>query len=215
MVIPPETGEDEELLKAILPLTDVMSTGYHAAVSAAVAPGSTAAIVGDGAVGLCSVLASKSLGAERIIIWGHHYERLQIAKSFGATDIVTSRGEDAINMVRKITCGGILHVMECVGAKSAMDTAIAITRPGGTIGYVGVLHGSSQDLNLFRLFINNINLSGGVAPARAYIPKLLEDVIAGKLDASPVLDLTVALDDVPKGYQAMDDRKALKVMVKV
>lgn len=215
VVIPPDIEGDDDLLKAILPLTDVMSTGHHAAVSAGVKPGSTVAIVGDGAVGLCGVLAAKRLGAERIFVLGHHEDRLQLARSFGATDLITSRGEQAEGEVKEMTNGGAESVMECVGAKSSMDTAIAIARPGGTIGYVGVPHGSSEAFNLFGLFANNIALRGGAAPVRAYIPELLKDTVAGKLDASPVLDLTVDLNGVPDGYAAMDNRKSMKVIIEV
>lgn len=214
VVIPKDVENDDDLLTAILPLTDVMSTGHHAAVSAGVRPGSMVAVVGDGAVGLCGVLAAKRLGAERIIILGRHESRLEIARRFGATDVVTSRGEEAIAAVKEMTQGGAESVLECVGSESAMATAIAIARPGGAIGYVGVPHGSSQNFNLSRLFRNNIALRGGVAPARAYIPELLADTVAGKLDASAVLDLTVDLDGVPKGYAAMDSREAIKVMVR-
>ncbi|MFM2304068.1 MAG: hypothetical protein RLZZ135_1478 [Cyanobacteriota bacterium] len=175
--------------------------------------GSTVAIVGDGAVGLCGVIAAKYLGAERIILLGHHQSRLDLARQFGATDIVTDRGEAANAKVKEMTNGGAPHVLECVGTQAAMDTAIAITRPGGTIGYVGLPHGSSEQFNLFSLFSNNITLKGGIAPVRSYIPQLLTATIAGKIDASLVLDLTVDLDGVPKGYAAMDSRSAMKVMV--
>jgi hypothetical protein len=200
------------MLKAILPLTDVMSTGHHAAVSAGVQPGGTAAVIGDGAVGLCGVLAAKRLGAERIIILGRHEKRLEIARRFGATDVVTSRDKQAISEVQEMTKGGVESVLECVGTESSMDTAIGIARPGGAIGFVGVPHGS-ETINLGRMFYSNIALRGGVAPARAYIPELLSDVVAGKLDSSPVLDLTVDLNGVPSGYAAMDSREAIKVMV--
>jgi threonine dehydrogenase-like Zn-dependent dehydrogenase len=172
-------------------------------------------------VGLCGVIAAKYLGAERIILLGHHQSRLDLARQFGATEIVTDRGEAAKAKVKEMTNGGAPHVLECVGPQSAMDTAIAITRPGGTIlqgrgcanGYVGVPHGSSEQFNLFGLFSNNITLKGGIAPVRSYIPQLLTATIAGKIDASLVLDLTVDLDGVPKGYAAMDSRSAMKVMV--
>jgi threonine dehydrogenase-like Zn-dependent dehydrogenase len=213
VVIPKAVENDNALLTAILPLTDVMSTGHHAAVSAGVRSGSTVAVVGDGAVGLCGVLAAKRLGAERIIILGRHESRLAIARRFGATDVVSSRGEEAITAVQEMTSGGAESVLECVGSESAMATAIGIARPGGAIGYVGVPHGSNQNFNLGGLFMNNIALRGGVAPARAYIPELLADTVAGKLDASAVLDLTVDLDGVPNGYAAMDSREAIKVMV--
>lgn len=213
VVIPKAVENDEDLLTAILPLTDVMSTGHHAAVSAGVRNGSTVAVVGDGAVGLCGVLAAKRLGADRIIMLGRHQRRLEIARQFGATDVVSSRGEEAINAVLEMTQGGAESVLECVGSESSMASAIAIARPGGALGVVGVPHGS-ETLNLPRLFMSNIALRGGVAPARAYIPELLADVVAGKLDPSPVLDLTVELDDVSKGYAAMDSREAIKVMMR-
>lgn len=213
VVIPHQADNDDALLTAILPLTDVMATGHHAAVSSEVQQGGTVAVVGDGAVGLCGVLAARRLGAERIIILGHHEKRLELAQRFGATDVVTSRDEQAIGEVLEITKGGVESVLECVGNESSMATAIGIARPGGTIGYVGVPHGS-ETINLPGMFFKNVALRGGVAPARAYIPELLSDVVAGKLDPSPVLDLTVPLDGVPSGYAAMDERKAIKVMVR-
>lgn len=168
VVIPKDVENDDDLLTAILPLTDVMSTGHHAASGAGVRPGSTVAVVGDGAVGLCGVLAAKRLGAERIIILGRHKSRLEIARRFGATDVVSSRGESAIAAVKEMTSGGALSVLECVGSESAMATAQGIARPGGAIGYVGVPHGSSQNFNLGGLFMSNITLRGGAAPARLH-----------------------------------------------
>ena len=215
VAIPPDVSDDKDLLRAILPLTDVMSTGHHAAISAGVKLGSTVAVVGDGAVGLCGVLAAKRLGADRIIVLGHHEDRLELARSFGATDLISSKGEQAEAEVNEMTQGGSMSVMECVGAKSSMDTAIAIAHPGGTVGNVGVPHGSSEKFNLFGLFADNIALKGGVAPVRAYIPELLKDTVAGKLDASPVLDLTVDLNGVPDGYAAMDKRESMKVAIKL
>lgn len=215
VTIPKEVENDDGLLTAILPLTDVMSTGHHAAVSAGVRAGSTVAVIGDGAVGLCGVLAAKRLGAKRIIMLGRNESRLAVARQFGVTDVVSSRGEEAINAVQEMTQGGAESVLECVGSEAAMATAIGIARPGGAVGYVGIPHGSTRNFNLFRLFMNNITLRGGVAPARQYIPELLRDTVAGKLDASPVLDLTVDLDGVPQGYAAMDGRDTIKVMVKL
>lgn len=212
VVIPKEVEGDDAMLTAILPLTDVMATGHHAAVSAGVKQGSTVVVVGDGAVGLCGVLAAR-LGADRIIILGRHQKRLEIARRFGATDVVTSRDQQAIGEVQDMTKGGAESVLECVGSESSMNTAISITRPGGAIGYVGVPHGS-ETINLGQMFMSNITLRGGVAPARAYIPELLADVVAGKLDPSPVLDLSVDLNGVPSGYAAMDGREAIKVMVR-
>jgi len=213
VVVPKSIEGDEALLKAILPLTDVMGTGHYAAVSAGVHAGGTVAIVGDGAVGLCGVLAARRLGAERILLLGHQAQRLELGRRFGATDLVTSRGEQAEREVIELTAGGAESVLECVGTKESMDTAIAIARPGGSIGYVGVPHGIEQ-INLMRLFSGTIALRGGGAPVRAFLPELLADVLAGRLDPSPVLDLTVDLDGVPSGYAAMDQRTALKVVVR-
>ncbi len=213
VVVPSSVEGDEARLQAILPLTDVMGTGHYAALLAGVHPGGTVAIVGDGAVGLCGVLAARRLGAERIILLGHQESRLSLGRRFGATDLVTSRGEQAEREVIELTKGGAESVMECVGSKESMETAIAIARPGGSIGYVGVPHGSEQ-INLLRLFFNHIALRGGGAPVRAFLSELLVDVLAGRLDPSAVLDLTVDLDGVPSGYAAMDQRKAMKVMVR-
>jgi threonine dehydrogenase-like Zn-dependent dehydrogenase len=214
VVVPKSVEGDEVLLKAILPLSDVMGTGHYAAVSAGIHPGGTVAIIGDGAVGLCGVLAARRLGAERIILLGHQAQHLELGRHFGATDLITSRGEQAEREVIELTQGGAESVMECVGAKASMDTAIAIARPGGSIGFVGVPHGVEQ-LNIMQLFFNHIGLRGGGAPVRAFLPELLADVLAGRLDPSPVLDLTVDLDGVPEGYAAMDQRKAMKVMVRI
>ena len=213
--LPQAVENDEGLLKAILPLTDVMGTGHHAAVSAGVKAGATVAVVGDGAVGLCGVLASRRLGAGRIIMLGRHEGRLRLARQFGATDFVTSRGDAAVQEAQALTGGGAEAVLECVGSEEAMKTAIGIARPGGAVGYVGVPHGSAAGVDLQRLFRQNIRLVGGVAPVRAYIPELLADVLAGKLDPSPVLDRTVDLAGVPDGYAAMDGRQATKVMVRL
>jgi len=214
--IPEQVEGDERLLQALFPLTDVMGTGHHAALCAGVKPGSTCVVVGDGAVGLCAVLAVKRLGAERIIAVGHHEDRLEIARRFGATDLVRSRGEQAVAEIVDMTNGGAEHVLECVGAAASMNTAIQITRPGGVIGYVGVPHGPAEEgLDILSLFFANRTLRGGPAPVRAYMEELMEDVLAGTLDPSPVFDMTVGLDDVPDGYAAMDERRALKVLVKV
>jgi threonine dehydrogenase-like Zn-dependent dehydrogenase len=216
MTVPERAEGDESLLRALFPLTDVMGTGHHAAVSAGVEAGSTCVVVGDGAVGLCAVLAAQRLGAERIIAMGHHEDRLETAEQFGATDLVTSRGEEAVHEVREKTRGGARHVMECVGAASAIETAIGVCRPGGTIGYVGVPFGAEDGgLDMFRLFRENITLQGGIAPVRAYMPALMDDVLDGTLDPSPVFDMTVGLDEVPEGYAAMDTREAVKVMVEL
>jgi len=211
--LPASVEGDEAILKAILPLSDVMGTGHHAAVSAGVKPGATAAVVGDGAVGLCGVLAAKRLGAGRIILLGRHEPRIAIARRFGATDVVRERGAEASAKVIELTGGGAECVLECVGLKESFDTAIGIARPGGRVGYVGAPH-VAEMIDLGRMFRHNIALHGGVAPVRAYLPELLADVIAGVIDPSPVLDKTVDLDGVPEGYAAMDGRGAIKVMVR-
>lgn len=208
------SGLDDGDLVKILTLSDVMCTGHHAALAAGAGPGKTVAVVGDGAVGLCGVLAAARLGAERIIAMGRHADRTAIAKRFGATDIVSVRGDEAVEAVKELTNGQGAHaVLEAVGTEQAMQTAISITRDGGNVGFVGVPIGGSAGVDIGQMFGRNVSLRGGVAPARKYIPSLLADVLAGKLDPSPVFDLRVGLDGVPAGYQAMNDRKALKVMV--
>jgi threonine dehydrogenase-like Zn-dependent dehydrogenase len=207
-------GEDDALLASLLTLSDVMGTGHHAALHAHVAPGKIAAVVGDGAVGLCAVIAARRLGAEQIIILGRHGDRTDLAREFGATDVVAERGEQAVERVRALTGGlGAHSVLECVGLSASMETAIGIARPGGAIGRVGVpqeetLPGSQA------AFYANLTIGGGPAPARAYIDELLPDVLEGRIDPGRVLDRTVDLDDVPDGYRAMADREAIKVMVR-
>ncbi|MCX5202064.1 zinc-dependent alcohol dehydrogenase family protein [Streptomyces sp. NBC_00237] len=215
VALPAAAASDERLLTALLSLSDVMGTGHHAAVGAGVRPGSTVAVVGDGAVGLCGVLAAKRLGADRIIAMGRHTSRTDIARTFGATDVVAARGEEAVAAVRELTGGRGAHsVIEAVGTEQSMSTALSIARDGGSIGYVGVPHGSAAGVDLHTMFGRNIALRGGVAPVRAYLPELLPDILNGTIDPSPVFDLTVSLDDVPTGYKAMDSRTALKVLIK-
>jgi len=214
--IPEKAEGDEKLLVALFPLTDVMGTGHHAAVCAGVGKGVTCVVIGDGAVGLCAVLAARRLGAERIIAIGHHEDRLEKAGVFGATDLISSREENAAAEVVEMTKGGANHVLECVGAASSMDTAIQVARPGGAIGYVGVPHGvAEKGLDIMEMFFKNLTLRGGPAPVRAYMTELMDDVLSGRLDPSPVFDMTVDLDGVPGGYAAMDKREALKVLIKV
>ncbi|MGC5399930.1 zinc-dependent alcohol dehydrogenase family protein [Streptomyces sp. DT20] len=213
--LPAAAASDDRLLTALLALSDVLGTGHHAAVGAGVKPGSTVAVVGDGAVGLCGVMAAKRLGAERIIALGRHTARTDIARTFGATDVVAERGEAAVAAVRELLGGeGAQAVIEAVGTEQSMRTAVEITRDGGSIGYVGVPHGSGTGLDLGVMFDRNIALRGGVAPVRSYIPELLPDVLSGAIDPSPVFDLAIGLDDVPAGYKAMDERTALKVLIK-
>jgi threonine dehydrogenase-like Zn-dependent dehydrogenase len=206
-------GEDDALMPSLLTLSDVMGTGHHAAVVAGVGPGKTAAVVGDGAVGLCGVIAAKRLGAEQIIILGRHDDRIALAREFGATDVVSERGEEAVERVRSLTGGfGAHSVLECVGYAQAMETAIGVTRPGGAVGRVGVPQDETIPASL-PAFFGNVTVGGGPAPVRAYIEELLPDIIEGRIEPGRVLDRTVGLDGVPDGYRAMDDREAIKVMV--
>ncbi|MET7873219.1 zinc-dependent alcohol dehydrogenase family protein [Streptomyces cyaneofuscatus] len=212
--LPADAASDDRLLTALLALSDVLGTGHHAAVGAGVTQGSTVAVVGDGAVGLCGVMAAKRLGAERIIALGRHPARTDIARRFGATDVVAERGEAALAAVRELTRGEGAHsVIEAVGTEQSMRTALDIVRDGGSIGYVGVPHGSASGVDLGVMFGRNIALRGGVAPVRTYIPELLPDVLDGTIDPSPVFDLSIGLDEVPAGYKAMDARTALKVLI--
>ncbi|MCX4449900.1 MULTISPECIES: zinc-dependent alcohol dehydrogenase family protein [unclassified Streptomyces] len=214
VALPVAAASDDRLLTGLLALSDVLGTGHHAAVGAGVRAGSTVAVVGDGAVGLCGVMAAKRLGAERIIALGRHTARTDIARDFGATDVVAERGDAAVAAVRELLGGEGAHcVIEAVGTEQSMRTAVGITRDGGAIGYVGVPHGSGTGLDLGDMFDRNIALRGGVAPVRTYIPELLPDVLDGSIDPSPVFDLSVGLDDVPAGYRAMDERTALKVLI--
>ncbi len=214
--VPEHVRENDAILDALFPLTDVMGTGHHAAVCAGVGRGATALVIGDGAVGLCAVLAARRLGAERIIAVGHHAGRLEQARAFGATDVVSSHGEAAVQELLDLTRGGARHVLECVGSASSMRQAVQVVRPGGTIGYVGVPHGPAEEgLDIMGLFFKNASLRGGPAPVRAYMQELMADVLEGTLDPSPVFDLRVGLEGIPAGYAAMHERKALKVLVKL
>ena len=170
-------------------------------------------VIGDGAVGLCATLAARRLGAERIIALGHQPHRLTLARQFGATEVITSSGEQATGQVLEMTQGGAEAVLECVGTEESITMAVNMSRPGGNVGFVGAPHGSGQ-LPLGRMFASNIGLPGGLAPARAYLPELLEDVLAGRLDPSPILDCTVKLAEVASGYRAMDQRQAIKALVR-
>jgi len=211
---PLNVGEEDALMPALLTLSDVMGTGHHAAVTARVRRGGTVAVVGDGAVGLCGVIAAKRLGAEQIIIMGRHEQRIALAKEFGATDVVSERGEEGMQRVRELTRGfGVQSVLECVGTEQAMDTSMGIVRAGGAVGRVGVPHyeaikGAQQ------MFYRNVIVAGGPAPTRAYIDELLPDVMDGRIEPGRVFDRTVDLDGVPDGYRAMNEREALKVLIR-
>ncbi|HEV7933930.1 MAG TPA: zinc-dependent alcohol dehydrogenase family protein, partial [Actinomadura sp.] len=199
---------DPTLVPSLLTLSDVMCTGHHAAVAAQAGPGRSVVVVGDGAVGLSGVLAARRLGAERIIAMSRHASRQALAVEFGATDIVAERGEEGAAKVRELL-GGVLAdaVLECVGTKESMEQALAVTRPGGHLGYVGVPAGGPE-LPIGRLFGSNIAVGGGIAPARAYIPGLLPDVLSGAIDPGRVFDLTLPLEKAPDAYTAMDERTA-------
>jgi threonine dehydrogenase-like Zn-dependent dehydrogenase len=207
-------GEDDALMPSLLTLSDVMGTGHHAAVTARVRPGGTVAVVGDGAVGICGVLAAKRLGAGQIIILGRHPDRIALARQFGATDVVGERGEEAIERVRELTTGlGVQSVLECVGTEQAMDTSMGVVRAGGAVGRVGVPH-YEVIKGAQMMFYRNVIVAGGPAPVRAYIDELLPDVLDGRIEPGRVFDRTVDLDGVPDGYRAMNEREALKVMIR-
>jgi hypothetical protein len=207
-------GRDDALMPSLLTLSDVMGTGHHAAVTARVSPGKTVAVIGDGAVGLCGVIAARRLGAEQIIILGRHADRIALAREFGATDVVSERGDEAVERVRELTGGfGVHSVLECVGLEQSTLTAISIARPGGAVGRVGVPQDETMPASQ-PAFYNNVTVSGGPAPVRAYIEELLPDILEGRIEPGRVFDLVVGLDEVPEGYRAMNDREAIKVMVK-
>src|SRR5207253_6482665 len=206
-------AEDGALMASLLTLSDVMGTGHHAARAAMVGRGKSVAVIGDGAVGLCGVIAARRLGAEQIIILGNHPDRTALAKEFGATDVVSERGDEAVERVHELTDGfGVHSVLECVGLGRSTETAISIARPGGAIGRVGVPQDEMMPASQ-PAFYNNVTVSGGPAPVRAYIEELLPDVLEGRIEPGRVFDRVVPLDDVPDGYRAMNDREAIKVMV--
>jgi threonine dehydrogenase-like Zn-dependent dehydrogenase len=205
-------GPDDALMPSLLALADVMGTGHHAAVAAQVAPSKTVAVVGDGAVGLCGVIAAKRLGADQIILLGNNSKRIALGQEFGATDIVRERGEQAVERVRELTNGlGAHSVLECVGLEQAVDTALAIARPGGAIGRVGVPEHDTTPTGV--AFWKNASMAGGPAPVRAYIEELLPDVLEGRIEPGRVFDRTGTLDQVPDGYRLMHERVVLKFQI--
>jgi threonine dehydrogenase-like Zn-dependent dehydrogenase len=207
-------GEDSALLPSLLTLSDVFPTGHHCAVKAGVNPRTTVTVIGDGAVGLSAVLAARRLGAERIILMGRHKDRTDLGREFGATDVVAERGEEGVEKVHELTGGDGTHtVLECVGLRPAIETAFAVVRDGGVVSRVGAPQYPEVPMD-FDVFMRNVTLTGGVAPARAYIEELLPDVLDGTLQPGRVFDRTVSLEEVPEGYRAMDDREALKVLVR-
>jgi threonine dehydrogenase-like Zn-dependent dehydrogenase len=207
-------AEDSALLPSLLTLSDVFCTGHHCAVTAGVGPRTTVTVIGDGAVGLSAVLAAKRLGAERIVLMGRHKDRTDLGREFGATDVVAERGEEGIAKVRELTGGDGTHtVLECVGLKPAIETAFGVVRDGGTVSRVGAPQYDQVPAG-FSVFLRNITLTGGVAPARAYIGELLPDVLDGTIEPGRVFDTTAGLDGVPDGYRAMAGRRALKVLIR-
>ncbi|MEV7110979.1 zinc-dependent alcohol dehydrogenase family protein [Streptomyces anulatus] len=207
-------GEGSELLPDVLTLSDVLSTGYHAAHTAGVRRGDTVTVIGDGAVGLSAVISAKLLGAEQIILMGRHTARTDLGRVFGATDVVAERGEEGVAKVRDLTGGeGTRKVLECVGLKDAIVQSFGVVRAGGTISRVGAPQFTDMPFG-FADFMRNITLTGGVAPARAYIEELMPHVLDGSIRPGRVFDRTVALEDIADGYRAMNDREALKVLVR-
>jgi threonine dehydrogenase-like Zn-dependent dehydrogenase len=207
-------GEDDALMPSLLALSDVMGTGHHAAVVATVGPGKTVAVVGDGAVGLCGVIASKRLGAEQIILLGSNPERTALGREFGASEVVTERGAEAAERVRELTGGlGAHSVLECVGLEQAVDTALQIARPGGAVGRVGIPEHDSTPTGV--AFWKNASIAGGPAPVRAYIEELLPDVLEGRIEPGRVFDRVGSLDQVPDGYRAMNERQVLKFQIEL
>ncbi|WP_449385075.1 zinc-dependent alcohol dehydrogenase family protein [Cellulomonas soli] len=202
-----------ELLPHVLTLSDVMGTGHHAARAGQVGPGSSVVVVGDGAVGLCAVIAARRLGAERIVAMSRHADRQQLAQRFGATDVVAERGAEGVAHVRDLLDGiGADSVLECVGTKESMQQALDSTRPGGRVGFVGVPAGGPE-LPVQQMFSRNVSVGGGVAPVRGYIPDLLGDVWSGAIEPGLVFDLVLPLDEVAEAYAAMDERRAIKSML--
>ena len=201
-----------DLFPSLLALSDVMGTGWFAADAANVKPGVSVAVVGDGAVGLLGVLSAKLMGAERIIAMSRHESRQTLAREFGATDVVTERGEEGVAVIKELTKGvGADSVLECVGTAESMAQAIGITRPGGSVGYVGVPHGVELDAS--DLFFRHVRLLGGPAPVRRYLPDLIDRVLKGRMNPGKVFDLTLPLHQVAEGYRAMDERRAIKTLL--
>jgi alcohol dehydrogenase len=210
----PAGDHSDETLRSLLTLSDVMATGHHAVVSAGTKPGDTVAVVGDGAVGLLAVLAAKRLGAGRIIALSRNPDRQALAAEFGATDIVPERGEAAVRAVLALTDGvGADAVAECVGSAESFATAVSIARAGATVGYVGVPHGIEVDIN--PLFFRNVGIKGGSAPVRLYLPELLDDVLAGRINPGRVFDYETDLDHIDEAYAAMDERRAIKSLLRL
>jgi threonine dehydrogenase-like Zn-dependent dehydrogenase len=211
LVATPEMPEPD-LIPSLLAASDVLGTGWFGAVAAEVGPGKTVAVVGDGAVGLLAVLAAKQLGAERIIAMSRHASRQELAREFGATDIVEERGDAGVAKIKELTDGlGAHSVIEAVGTQESMMQAIHSTRPGGHVGFVGVSHGVEIPGEV--LFFSAVHLHGGPAPVRRFLPELIDLIWSRQIDPGKVFDLTLPLDDAAEGYKAMDERRAIKVLL--
>jgi threonine dehydrogenase-like Zn-dependent dehydrogenase len=212
-LVPTAEVPTDGLTASFLALSDVMGTGWFAADAANVKPGGTVVVVGDGAVGLLGVLSAKQMGAERIIAMSRHESRQTLAREFGASDIVSERGAEGVERIKELTKGvGADSVLECVGTQESMQQAIASTRPGGSIGYVGVPHG--VELDGADLFYRHVHLHGGPAPVRRYLPQLIELVSDGKINPGKVFDLVLPIAQVAEGYRAMDERRAIKTLLR-
>lgn len=204
----------EDLIPGLLAASDVLGTGWYAAVAAQVQPGCTAVVVGDGAVGLMGVLAAKQLGAARVVAMSRHTSRQALALEYGATHIVAERGDEGVAKIRQLTDHiGADAVLECVGTAESMEQALAIARPGSMIGYVGVPHGVQLDGQ--RLFFSQTGMLGGPAPVRRFLPRLIDLVLTRRIDPGKVFDLQIPLADVAEGYKAMDERRAIKTLLRV
>jgi threonine dehydrogenase-like Zn-dependent dehydrogenase len=211
----PGSGHADDTMRSLATLSDVMCTGHHAAVSAGVRPGSVVAVIGDGAVGLCAVIAARRLGAARIIALSGNPARQALAREFGATDILAERGDAATEAVKEMTQGvGVDAALECVGTGQSLQTALAIARPGSTVGAIGAPHGIDFPV-MDSVVYRNIGLRGGVSPARTYIPELLDDVLEGRINPGRVFDFETDLDGLVEAYTAMDERRAIKALVRV
>ncbi|GAA3880836.1 zinc-dependent alcohol dehydrogenase family protein [Leifsonia kafniensis] len=207
-------GVDAALYPSLLTLSDVYGTGYHAAVRGRVTARTTVTVIGDGAVGLMAVLSARQLGAERIILMGRHTSRTDLGREFGATDVVAARGEEGIALVRELTGGDGTHVvLEAVGHLPAYEQAVGVVRAGGVISRVGVPQYEQAPVGFGSLFGPNVTLTGGPAPVRAYIDRLLPGVLDGSVQPGKVFDRTVSLSETPEGYRLMDSREALKVLI--
>jgi threonine dehydrogenase-like Zn-dependent dehydrogenase len=204
----------EDLIPSLLAASDVLGTGWFAAVAAEAGPGKTVAVVGDGAVGLLGVLAASRLGADRVIAMSRHADRQALARKFGATDIVEERGDEGVARIKALTGGlGAHSVIEAVGTQESMTQAIRAARPGGHVGYVGVAHDVSLDGT--ELFFSEVHLHGGPAPVRRFLPDLIDQIWNRQIDPGAVFDLTLPLEDAAEGYRAMDERRATKVLLTV